>query len=187
MSESVCKTRILRSGALPGTNIHDNAGTFRLHHTMTTLDPTPVSRPPLRVLLLDDDNFMLEIVADMLDDVGDFLVRCETDARSALAGLAEQRPHLLICDLSMPDMDGIEFMRAAADAGFEGSVMLLSGMDEGVRRAAERLARANGLKVLGAWQKPIHAADLRSALAALEAGAAGGDGNLYNLTTHFGK
>jgi CheY-like chemotaxis protein len=151
---------------------------------MTALPPSP---PPLRVLLLDDDNFTLEIMADMLADAGDFDVHCETDARRALTTLAGERPALLICDLSMPDMDGIEFMRAAAEAGFQGSVMLLSGMDAGVRRAAERLARSNGLKVLGAWQKPISAPDLRSALATLAAGAPGGDENLYNLTTHLGK
>ena len=149
-------------------------------------DLVPPSRPrlPLRVLLLDDDNFTLEIMADMLDALGEFDVRCETDARRALATLAGERPDVLICDLSMPDMDGIEFMRAAAEADFQGSVMLLSGMDDGVRRSAERLARANGLKVLGAWQKPISAADLRCALAALASGGGSGDENLYNPTTH---
>ncbi len=154
---------------------------------MTHAAPTSPSRSPLRVLLLDDDNFTLEIMADMLAALGEFDVQCETDARRALALLAGERPALLICDLSMPDMDGIEFMQAAAEAGFQGSVMLLSGMDAGVRRSAERLARAHGLKVLGAWQKPISAADLRSALAALEAGAGGGDENLYNPTTQLGK
>jgi CheY-like chemotaxis protein len=143
--------------------------------------------PPLRVLLLDDDNFTLDIMADMLANVGDYDIHCETDARRALATLAADRPALLICDLSMPDMDGIEFMHAAAEAGFQGSVMLLSGMDAGVRKSAERLARAHGLKVLGAWQKPISAPDLRSALAALSGADQGGDENLYNHTTHLGK
>ena len=138
----------------------------------------------LRVLLLDDDNFTLEIMADMLSDVGNFDVLCETDARRALAVLGGERPDLLICDLSMPDMDGIEFMHAAAEAGFQGSVMLLSGMDAGVRRSAERLARAHGLKVLGAWQKPISSADLRSALGALAAGNGPAQPNSYNPATH---
>ena len=152
-------------------------------------DPASTSHSllPQRVLLLDDDNFTVEVMADMLAALGDFPVLCETDAKRALATLAAQRPDLLICDLSMPDMDGIEFMHAAAAAGFQGSVMLLSGMDEGVRRSAERLARAHGLKVLGAWQKPISAADLRSALAALGDGATAADENLYNPATQLGK
>ena len=177
----------MRNGVLHAANFHDNATTYCLGHTMNDADPRSPPRQPLRVLLLDDDSFTLEVMADMLATIGNFDIRCETDARRALATLAGERPALLICDLSMPDMDGIEFMQAAAEAGFQGSVMLLSGMDPGVRRSAERLARAHGLKVLGAWQKPISAIDLRSALAALAADDGRGDENLYNPTTHVGK
>ena len=141
----------------------------------------------LRVLLLDDDNFTLEVLADMLSDLGSFDVRCESDAKRALLALAIEPPGLLICDLSMPDMDGIEFMQAAAEARFKGSVMLLSGMDEAVRRSAERLARAHGLHVLGAYKKPISPVELRSALSALAGPGASGDNNLYNVTTLFKK
>jgi CheY-like chemotaxis protein len=150
--------------------------------------------PRIRVLLLDDDHFMLELLSDMLADLGGgavaaarFEVRTESDARRALASLAAEAPALLICDLSMPDMDGIEFMQAAAAAGFGGGVMLLSGMDSGVRKAAERLARAHGLNVLGAYKKPISALELQAALAPLlEAGGPGHE-NLYNLSPLSGK
>ena len=141
----------------------------------------------LRVLLLDDDNFILEVLADMLSDLGSFDVRCESNAKRALQTLAIEPPGLLVCDLSMPDMDGIEFMQAAAEAHFKGSVMLLSGMDEGVRRSAERLARAHGLNVLGAYKKPISSAELREALEGLLSPGAPGEGNFYNVTTHSGK
>ena len=136
----------------------------------------------MHILLLDDDSFMLELLADMLADLGHAAVRSETDARSALASLAGAAPDLLICDLSMPDMDGIEFMQAAGAAGFAGSVMLLSGMDAGVRRAAERLARAHGLRVLGAFTKPISMEDMAAALALLPAPPAAPHENLHNLT-----
>ncbi|UUZ52552.1 response regulator [Massilia sp. H-1] len=107
------------------------------------------------MLLLDDDTFTLDLLADMLGEIGQVDVRRQSDARSALQVLGCAAWLLLICDLSMPDMDGIEFIHAAAGAGFRGHVMLLSGMDSGVRRAAERLARAHGLQVLGAYKKPI--------------------------------
>ena len=144
-------------------------------------------RAHLRVLLLDDDTFMLSLLADMLAECGRFQVRCESDAKSALGSLAADAPELLVCDLSMPDMDGIEFLRAAAAAGFRGHVMLLSGMESGVRRAAERLARAQGLNVLGAYKKPISLAELKDALAVLQLPSSTGDANLCNVTTHFGK
>ncbi|UOD31460.1 response regulator [Massilia violaceinigra] len=154
------------------------------------MDESATQAPPprIRVLLLDDDHFMLELLTDMLADLDGadsaraFEVRTESDARRALASLALDPPGLLICDLSMPDMDGIEFMQAAAAAGFGGGVMLLSGMDSGVRKAAERLARAHGLNVLGAFKKPISAAELQAALAPLRGLEALGHENLYNLS-----
>ena len=133
---------------------------------------TPASA--LRVLLLDDDAFMLDLLADMLAGLGLNNVHAETDARRALALIAADAPALLICDLSMPDMDGIEFMQAAAAAGYRGQVMLLSGMDAGVRLAAETLASAQGLQVLGAFRKPISAHDMAAALAPLIGAAADG-------------
>ena len=122
----------------------------------------------LRILLLDDDTFMLELLTEMLDGLGYRSVRAESDARVALAGLPDFAPDLLICDLSMPEMDGIEFLRAAAEAKFEGSVVLLSGMDSGILRAAQMLAMAEGLTILGACSKPV----ARTALGDLLEGAA---------------
>lgn len=151
------------------------------------MNDTPSNRTKLRVLLLDDDTFMLDVLTDMLADLGIEQVRTESHARRALASLASDSPSLLICDLGMPDMDGIEFMQAAAAAGFKGGVMLLSGMDAGVRKAAERLARAHGLNVLGAFKKPISAEEMGAALAPLLAAPAGLHENLYNLTPLPGK
>ncbi len=149
--------------------------------------PSSADGARLRVLLLDDDTFMLSLLADMLAEIGHLDVHCESDAKRALARLATDAPTLLVCDLSMPDMDGIEFMHAAAEAGFRGHVMLLSGMDSGVRRSAERLARAHGLNVLGAYKKPISQDELEAALAGLPRPPGPGDENVYNVTTHLGK
>ena len=126
---------------------------------------------------------MLALVADMLEEIGHCEVRCEAHARGALQALASAPPDLLVCDLSMPDMDGIEFMTAAASASFGGKILLLSGMDAGVRRSAERLARAHGLNVIGSFQKPLAREDLQAALCALGVAPA----NLYNVTTLSGK
>lgn len=154
-----------------------------MHMTESAL-PTPAR---LRVLLLDDDRFALELLEEMVGDVGQFDIACHADARRALQSVAAQPPALLVCDLSMPDMDGIEFLGAAAALGFKGHVMLLSGMDAGVRRSAERLARAHGLSVIGAFQKPISSAELRGALAGLAGGAPPDGEDLYNVTTRSGK
>ena len=126
-------------------------------------------RAPLRVMLLDDDPFMLEVLHGMLDELGSFDVLRETCARRALRSLPLDAPDLLVCDLSLPEMDGIEFMQAAARGGFPGGVLLLSGLDKGVRNAAERLANAYGLRVLGSFAKPLPLEALRGVVEALAA------------------
>ena len=125
---------------------------------------------PRRVLLLDDDRFMLDVLRDMFDmlDKGDgggpFDVHAEFDARRALAALPRHAPDLLICDLAMPEMDGIEFLQAAAGQGFGGRVILVSALEDGVRNAATELARALGLQVAGAFRKPLAIEQLRLAV-----------------------
>ncbi|HEY0489798.1 MAG TPA: response regulator [Telluria sp.] len=131
----------------------------------------PVAHPGsrLRVMLLDDDPFMLELLHAMFDELGSFDVQRESDARRALRALPVEAPDLLVCDLSLPEMDGIEFMQAAARTGFPGAVLLVSGLDRSVRSAAERLAMAHGLRVLGSFAKPLSLASLRSVVEPLEA------------------
>jgi CheY-like chemotaxis protein len=126
---------------------------------------TDTAPAPLRILLVDDDPFMLSLLTDMLEDLGPATVRSESDARQALLALPQFRPDLLVCDLSMPEMDGIEFLHKVADSQFGGAVALLSGMDAGVRQAAEMLARAHGLTLLGTLAKPATPAALAELLA----------------------
>ena len=119
---------------------------------------------PRRVLLLDDDRFMLEVLRDMLGGLGPFDVRAELDARCALAALPRHAPELVICDLALPEMDGIEFLQAAAGQGFRGRVIVVSALEDGVRNAATELARALGLQVAGAFRKPVGMEQLRRAV-----------------------
>ncbi|WP_373989069.1 response regulator [Duganella sp. BuS-21] len=109
----------------------------------------------MRILLLDDDAFMLELLADMIAGLGEHTVLRETDGRRALIELRLRPPQLVICDLSMPVMDGIDFLRLAAAQQYRGDVVLLSGVDRAVLKTAARLAEAQGLAILDACAKPM--------------------------------
>lgn len=119
------------------------------------LDNPQAANPLEVVMLVDDDVFMLQVMAEMLVQIGAKQVLKLENARDALKSYAVRQPTLLICDLSMPDMDGIEFLNNIAQLGYTGGVVLHSGASGGVMRAAERLAQAHGLHVLGAAEKPI--------------------------------
>lgn len=119
----------------------------------------------MRILLLDDDAFMLELLADMIAELGEHSVLRETDGRRALIELRLRPPDLVICDLSMPVMDGIDFLRLAAAQQYAGCVLLLSGADSAVLKTAGRMAQAQGLAILDACAKPIDSDTLGGLLA----------------------
>jgi len=129
--------------------------------------PPDAADPPfaqLRVLVLDDDHLLLEVMREMLDACRPCEIVLELDARQALARLDEAMPDVLICDLVLPEMDGIEFLQAAASLGYAGRVILLSALEDEVREAAAELARALGLRVVGSFRKPLMPEQLRHAL-----------------------
>jgi len=119
-----------------------------------------------RILVLDDDAFILKTVAHALGRLGYPSVVTTSSAGQALAWLRDDGDAvgLILCDLNMPEMDGIEFLRALADRGFAGGVVLISGENARTLRSAEDLARARSLAVVGALEKPIRLDALRTLL-----------------------
>jgi len=132
--------------------------------------PSPAANAPapeasLHVLVLDDDPLLLDVMREMLAVCGLRNIALETQACSALRRLDQSMPDVVICDLMMPEMDGIEFLQAAAAQGYQGKVILMSALEDGVREAAGELARALGLQVVGSFRKPLEQNQLRAALA----------------------
>lgn len=116
----------------------------------------------MKILILDDDPFILKLLAMQLrarERDGDppfETLACERSA-DALALAAEHRRSigLIFCDLQMPEMDGIQVVRHLVRIGYKGALVLISGEDRRTLLAAERLARAHNLRVVGALEKPI--------------------------------
>jgi len=64
---------------------------------------------PIRVLLADDENLIRTALAQMLDLEDDLTVVAEAaTGAEALAAALKHRPDVLVLDLQMPDMDGVE-------------------------------------------------------------------------------
>lgn len=111
----------------------------------------------IRVLVLDDDKFMLEFVSHLLRELGVNEVFVAEDGKAGLFVLSAQieAVDLLICDIEMPGMDGIEFLRHIADQKYSGKIVLFSGVDTDLLKAIERLAIVRGLNVIGTLAKPV--------------------------------
>ena len=67
----------------------------------------------MTALVVDDDPFSQQLLCEMLVQDGLFEVHCASDGHHALRTLTDMAspPDLLICDVYMPNMDGIEFLR----------------------------------------------------------------------------
>ncbi|MDT8364411.1 MAG: EAL domain-containing response regulator [Nitrosomonas sp.] len=111
----------------------------------------------LKILILDDEPFMLKLLARMLVNHGFPSVTCCETGEEALRLVenAENRPDLIMLDLNMPGMDGIEFVRYLVERNFEGSLILVSGESERMLRTTEKLVQAHKISILGYLQKPV--------------------------------
>lgn len=123
---------------------------------------------PQHALIIDDDEFMQDLLHEMLDGIGLARIERACDGARALAYLhhvgSTDAPDVLICDLAMPTMDGIEFLRHLAALDFPGGVILLSGTSPRILATAEQLGRAHGLRMLGIMEKPVSLSAMRDAL-----------------------
>lgn len=121
---------------------------------METLPHLPPAS--LRVMLVDDDQFQLDFLSEMLEQLGVQHIHCATSGQRALQQMAggATAPHLLICDLHMPGMDGFQFMESVASGGYANDVLIVSGQDQTVRHSAGLVAQLRRLHFHGVLSKP---------------------------------
>jgi EAL domain-containing protein (putative c-di-GMP-specific phosphodiesterase class I)/FixJ family two-component response regulator len=123
-------------------------------------------RPDAEVLILDDDTFMLKLLGHMLGELGFPRTTACTSGDAALAALDGRgcAPALILFDLNMPGIDGMEFLRHLHSRDFSGSLILVSGEDDRMLQAAQSLARAHRVAILGSLRKPVAREDLAKIL-----------------------
>ncbi len=120
----------------------------------------------LNFLIVDDEPLMINLSRRVLEDMGALHVASAPNGAVALEHMrtSEHEPDIVLCDLNMPEMDGVELTRHLAESGFTGSIIYLSGEEDGLLRAAKQVAEAHRLNVLGTLQKPDIVQPLRTAV-----------------------
>ena len=105
----------------------------------------------IRIMVLDDEPFMLKLLARMLTNLGFASVSTCDNGRGALALIDNiQSPtDLILLDINMPEMDGVEFVRHLVEHHYRGSLILVSGEDERILQSVEKLVRAHKITVRG--------------------------------------
>ena len=78
-----------------------------------------------RILVVDDEPGMCRVLQGLLEPAG-YEVECVYDATSALAKLAEQPFHLVLADIMMPEIDGIELLQRIKETDDSIAVILIT-------------------------------------------------------------
>ncbi|MEG3790896.1 EAL domain-containing response regulator [Lysobacter sp. CCNWLW3] len=124
----------------------------------------------LSVMVVEDHGFQRRMALRLLAELGVTQVFEAADGAGALRLLEEVRtpPDVILVDLDMPGMDGIEFIDHVAQRGLARSVAVVSALDPALLNTVQTMARAYGLRVLGNVEKPLTLAKLQLALEGYE-------------------
>jgi EAL domain-containing protein (putative c-di-GMP-specific phosphodiesterase class I)/DNA-binding NarL/FixJ family response regulator len=125
----------------------------------------------LKILILDDEPFMLKLLEHILTSLGFSQLTSYDNGKMALASLdsSSGQPDVILLDLNMPEMDGIEFVRHLVGKSYSGSIILVSGEDTRLMQTVERLVSVHKIPMLGYLKKPINPEDLSALLNRWEA------------------
>ncbi len=122
----------------------------------------------LRFLVVDDHDFQRGVLAQQLSLLGAPEVHVAADGHAALEIMRDPaRPvDIIICDLEMPGMDGMEFIRHLAAETFPRvSLILASALDRKLIASIGTMTQAYGLRLLGIAEKPLTPARLQELVA----------------------
>lgn len=120
----------------------------------------------LSVLVVDDDEFSLELMDGVLRQLGVRDIRIANDGKQALDLLrsGKSHPDYLVCDVFMPDTDGFEVVSELAATHFKGTVVLVSGANPEMLSLLRSIVTDNGLTFGGACMKPVSLEQMATAL-----------------------
>ena len=120
----------------------------------------------MKILILDDDAFMIQLMATMLERLGYDRIKTAERGADALECIssADSAPDLVLCDLIMPEMDGLEFARNLVTQRYNGALIIVSGADHRILESAQKLLQAHSIRVLGRLHKPFSKDELKMLL-----------------------
>jgi len=107
------------------------------------------------VYMIDDEPEFLAVLTDVVEVTG-HTVHAFNNGHDFFDQVdAFEKNSLLILDLQMPEMDGVEVIRRLSVMSSPPKLILMSGHDSGILHSVEKLARARSLDVISYVEKPI--------------------------------
>ena len=121
----------------------------------------------LRILLVEDHGFQRWLMSDLLNSLGARAIESVADGKAALQALgAGGSFDLVVSDLDMPGVDGMELFRRMAEQGHRAGLIVVSAHEPHLLASVEAMAREYGLNFVATIPKPLTARKFETALAA---------------------
>lgn len=117
-----------------------------------------------RLALIDDDDELRPSVRAVAEGLGWQVAEFSNGAAFFSAVARKFRPDLIMLDMVMPKMDGIETIGALGASSLRCPIILMTGRLPLYTRTAEELGRARGLNIVKILHKPVSLSELRTAL-----------------------
>ena len=119
----------------------------------------------LRILVVEDQGFQRWMLEAMLQGLGAASVVGAGDGIQALDVLSDSSFDIIFCDLDLPAMDGMEFIRHFGEMRSAAELVVCTAMDEKVIGSVEAMSQAYGVRLLGTVRKPATPDKLKAVLA----------------------
>ena len=107
------------------------------------------------ILVVDDDRLMLTILVGLIRQEGFERVEQARDGNEALKKFLVRKPPIVFLDIEMPELDGIETLRAIKEFGVSTQVVMISARPTAHRVEAAKEGGAAGFLVKPISQKRI--------------------------------
>jgi len=118
---------------------------------------------PVRVLVVDDDHQIAVRVRELLSDFGDTVVGVASNSIQALVLIKTLRPDVVVTDLRMPGMSGLQLAAEVTRLPDPPGVVIVSAYDDPTLKEEARHAGALAYVVKGAPGEQIHEAVVAAA------------------------
>ena len=124
---------------------HDDLLAFLRKHQIPT--PASLVEGKFGVLIVDDDPEIVDLVRTFLDRQGNYEISTASDGITALIEVGRVKPDLLILDIMIPGVDGVEVCRRLkADSSNKTVIIAVSGISDSEKRVLQAGADAFMLK-----------------------------------------
>lgn len=115
------------------------------------------------LIITDDDTTVIKLITDIAEPLG-YKVNSASNGKQLLNAITDTYPSVIILDLVMPDMDGIETLKELSTQKCTAAIIFMTGFQKGYLDTANLIGKARGLNIIGSLSKPFSLDDLSEML-----------------------